>query len=116
MEADRGYAHEPCSRDARRSRTGRKRITRGTATAGAPVTTYELFRNSIFDGLDMLVSERAVPVPAGGATTRLYLTTITVPLAAPAGTYYLIAVADGDRSVLELSETNNTRYLQIVVR
>jgi hypothetical protein len=89
---------------------------KGTATAGASVTQYYLSTNSIYDRLDALVSERSVPVLAAGAATRPYLTEVTIPLKAAAGTYYLIAMADGTRSVLELSESNNTRYMQVVVK
>jgi len=89
---------------------------KGTATAGASVTQYYLSTNSIYDRLDALVSERSVPILAAGATTRPFLTTVAIPLKVVAGTYYLIAVADGTRSVLELSESNNTRYLRVAVR
>jgi trimeric autotransporter adhesin len=88
----------------------------GTATAGASVTEYYLSANATYDRLDMLIADRAVPILSAGEATRPFSTTVTVPLKIATGTYYLIAVADGNRSVLELSETNNTRYLKIVVR
>jgi hypothetical protein len=89
---------------------------KGTAVAGASVTKYYLSVNSVYDRLDLLVSERPVPALAAGSTTRPYLTTVTVPRGVAAGTYYLIAVADADKDVIELSETNNTKSLQITVR
>ena len=75
-------------------------------SGGATTTRYYLSTNGVPDAGDILLSSRAVPALGPAATD-----TATVPLIIPAGTasgsYFLIAVADGDGVVVETVETNN---------
>jgi len=52
-------------------------------------------------------AERDVPPLAAGATS-VASTMLTIPPGTESGAYYTLAKADGDSSVLETSETNNT--------
>jgi subtilase family serine protease len=86
----------------------------GGGAAGASTTRFYLSTNFTFDASDILLGSRAVPALAPGATNSG-----TVPLTIPAQTapalYYIIAVADGDDVVPEISETNNTRARTITI-
>ena len=79
----------------------------GNATAAATTTRYYLSHDPSRDASDVLLTgTRAVTSLAGGASSS-GSKTVTVPLAAPEGTYYLFACADDLLKVAEASEANN---------
>jgi hypothetical protein len=79
----------------------------GNATAAATTTRYYLSNDPSRDASDVLLTgTRAVTSLAGGASSS-GSKTVTVPLAAPEGTYYLFACADDLLKVAEASEANN---------
>ena len=78
----------------------------GAAPVTATVTRFYLSVNASLDGADTMIGSRDVPVLGGGASSALS-TTLTIPSTVAAGTYSLIAKADGDAGVLETNESNN---------
>ena len=95
-------------------------VTDTTANNGAgptlaSQTRFYLSTNAIFDSGDtLLAGGRAIDVLAGAASST-GASTLTLPPGLAAATYYLIAHADGDKTVPETSESNNTmqRAIQI---
>jgi subtilase family serine protease len=80
----------------------------GASPAGASATRYFLSTNATFDTGDTPLQARNVgPLAAGGSA--MGTATLTLPAVIPAGSYYLLAQADGDGAVGELNEVNNTR-------
>ncbi|MGE5360101.1 MAG: CARDB domain-containing protein [Bacteroidales bacterium] len=87
----------------------------GGGSAGPSVTRFYLSTNMSFDAGDILLGEgRMVPALAAGASSS-GATGLTIPAGTVAGTYYVIAKADGNDAVQERSEANNTgaRAVQI---
>lgn len=87
----------------------------GGGMATASVTKFYLSSNTTFESGDtLLAATRLVPDLAGG-TNSAGTTMLTLPSGLTAATYYLIAHADGDKTVAETSESNNTlsRVIQI---
>ena len=80
----------------------------GTGSSPVSVTSFYLSSNSSWDTGDTLLGTRDVPVLAPGATDA-GSTTLTVPADKTAGSYYVIAKADGPQAVTESNESNNTR-------
>ncbi|MBI4489401.1 MAG: SBBP repeat-containing protein, partial [Deltaproteobacteria bacterium] len=84
------------------------------SSAGASTTKFYLSTNATLNSGDVLLGSRAVPAlavqEANSASTTLTLPSGTVP-----GSYYIIAQADGDKTVAELVETNNTKARAITV-
>jgi subtilase family serine protease len=80
----------------------------GGGTAGASTTRYYWSANTALDASDQAIGSRAVGPLAGGALASS-TTTLTIPASAAAGSYYVIAQADGAGEVQEATETNNTR-------
>jgi subtilase family serine protease len=78
----------------------------GGGGAGASTTRFYLSANGLLDASDTPLGGRAVPALAG-ATNSSGSTLLTIPAGTSAGTYYVLAVADGDGAVAEYSETNN---------
>jgi len=62
--------------------------------------------NSALDASDVLLGARAVPPLAAGATSA-GSTRVAIPPGTAAGSYYVLARADGGDEVVETSETNN---------
>jgi subtilase family serine protease len=79
----------------------------GGGTSAASTTRFYWSTNLSLDPSDQMIGSRAVGSLAGGAVASS-TTTITVP-ASTAGSYYVIAQADGAGEVPETTETNNTR-------
>jgi subtilase family serine protease len=80
----------------------------GAGAAGASTTRFYLSTNTVIDAGDLAIATgRAVPGLGGGASS-LGSTSVTIPAGTAAGSYYLIAKADGDGAVAESVETNNT--------
>jgi len=80
----------------------------GGGTAGASTTRFYLSTNSTLDAGDVPLGGRDVPQLAPGAS-HAGSALLTVPLGTAGGSYYVIALADGDKAVAETSESNNTR-------
>ena len=81
----------------------------GTGPAGASTTRYYLSLDKIKGAGDVLLTgSRAVPALAAGASSA-GTAGVTVPVATPLGTYYLLACADDLKVVKESKEGNNCR-------
>ena len=87
----------------------------GTGAAPESVTSFYLSPNSTWDAADTPIGSRNVPGLAPGEVSSAPSTTVTVPTDQPAGTYYVIAKADGPMTISESSETNNTKSDQIKI-
>jgi uncharacterized membrane protein len=83
------------------------------ATMGNTVTRFYWSTNSTYDAADVALAERVVGPLGAGASSGPVNTSITIPSNATAGTYYIIARADANTSVIETSEINNTRSSSI---
>jgi subtilase family serine protease len=79
----------------------------GAGPVGSSVTKFYFSTNSSFDAADVLLGSRDVPTLGAGASSTLN-TTILIPSNAAVGTSYVIARADGDGTVVETNESNNT--------
>lgn len=81
--------------------------------AGASTTQYYLSTDVILGG-DVLLGSRSVPaLSAKGRSSGE--ATVTIPLAAAPGRYFLLAVSDGGGAVSEVNENNNLRSRSITV-
>jgi subtilase family serine protease len=79
----------------------------GGGTAPASVTHYLLSTDAVADSGDTLLGSRGVPQLASGASSSAS-TLVAIPPGTPVGAWYVIAKADGDGSIAEVSESNNT--------
>ena len=81
----------------------------GGDPASASTTRYYLSLDTKKGGGDVrLLGRRSLPaLPAGAGSTGTV--SVTVPLATPMGTYYLLACADDTKLVTESKEWNNCR-------
>ncbi len=86
----------------------------GAGAIGPSVTKFYLSTNGSYDSADTLLGSRAVPDLAGGATSTASITVI-IPSNATAGTYYLIARADGDAGIAETNELNNNAARSVTI-
>jgi subtilase family serine protease len=84
----------------------------GTGAAAASTTYYYLSRDYMLDGSDPVVSTRAVPDLAVGATSTNTMS-VTLPADLDPGLYTLFAKADGAGVLSESQEANNTRLSTI---
>jgi subtilase family serine protease len=84
----------------------------GAGSAAASGTAFYLSANAALGAGDVLLGSRPVGVllPNGSSTIK---TTLTIPGGTPAGSYYIIAVADDGGAVPETNEANNTRAVLI---
>lgn len=73
---------------------------------------YYFSKDSIWDSKDLVIGSKQI-LPSIIPTT--WTESISIPQTAPYGPAYLIAVADHDRKIREIIESNNTRCLPIVV-
>ena len=80
----------------------------GGGAGGASATRFYWSTNTALDASDQVIGSRTVG-PLAGAALNSSSVAITVPAWAAAGSYYVIAQADGAGEVLETTETNNTR-------
>jgi len=78
----------------------------GGGTAAATNTRYYLSTNASLDAGDTLLGSRAVASLAPGATDTGSVV-VTIPAGTASGSYYILAVADGDNTLAETSEANN---------
>ena len=86
----------------------------GGDTMPASVTSFYLSTNSTIDATDVLLGSRPVPSLAPGASETGSLS-VVIPTTTTAGTYYIIAKADGPNATVEPQENNNTRLKSISI-
>ena len=86
----------------------------GPQAVPASSTAFYLSSNAIFDPADVLLGSRAVGSLAPAAISSA-ATPVAIPAGTPAGSYYLIALADGNTAVSESNENNNTRFVAVGV-
>jgi subtilase family serine protease len=79
----------------------------GDGTVGPTLTQFYLSSNSTIDASDVLLGSRSVPSLTAGASSS-GSTTVTIPGDKAAGSWYIIARADGEELVAETRENNNT--------
>ena len=79
----------------------------GGSAAPATVTSFYLSTNSSLGAGDVLLGSRAVPA-LGAAAVTTGSADLTIPATTISGSYYVIAKADGNDAIIEISETNNT--------
>ena len=75
----------------------------GSASPGSS-TTFYLSTNSSLSAEDVLLGSRVVPALAAGAANA-GSKDLTIPSTTGTGSYYVIAMADGNDAILETSET-----------
>jgi thermitase len=80
----------------------------GGGQSEASVTAFYLSANTVWDAADTPLGTRAVPVLTPGAVNSA-VTTLTIPANTAVGSYYIIAKADGNATITETQENNNTR-------
>jgi subtilase family serine protease len=79
----------------------------GEGPAVASQTRFYLSADTVVDANDSLIGNRSVPALAGGASSA-GSTTVTIPEGTTSGNWYIVAMADGEEAISEVSETNNT--------
>ena len=80
---------------------------KGASTAGVTITKFFLSTSASIDSGAILLGSRAVPALAAGATST-GSASLTIPASATASSYYIVALADADSTIVEQGETNNT--------
>jgi subtilase family serine protease len=78
----------------------------GGASAEPSTTQFYLSTNSTIDESDTLLGSRSIQALAAGVSSA-GSTTITIPADSVSGSAYILALADGENVVDEISETNN---------
>ena len=86
----------------------------GKCPAGVSTTKFYLSTDNRLGPGDKYLGGRTVPSLTAGASSS-GSTTVTIPTSVPAGNYYIIAVADGNRVVAEVNERNNAKAKPITV-
>jgi subtilisin family serine protease/subtilase family serine protease len=86
----------------------------GADTAPASGTAFYLSTNGTLDAADTLLGTRAVPSLAVGAFLAGSVS-VLIPPSTPAGSYIIIAKGDGNDSITEVLENNNTRTRSISI-
>lgn len=81
----------------------------GGGGASASATSFYLSANVLLDGTDTLLTSRSVSALNPGAVESA-TTTVAIPGSTAAGTYYIVAKADGPGAVPETQEANNARF------
>jgi subtilisin family serine protease len=78
----------------------------GAGAADPSQTRFYLSTNGTLEPADALIGSRSVPALAAGASSS-GSATVTIPQGTTAGTWYIVAMADGEGVVPEAVETNN---------
>jgi PKD repeat protein len=81
-------------------------VNQGSAATPTSTTRFYLSANTQLDAADILLGSRTVPALAAGASNS-GATAVVIPATTAAGTYVLIAVADGPNGIVEALENNN---------
>ena len=87
----------------------------GTGSAEGSITRFYFSTDSAIDGSDTQLGERTVP-PLSAGSSSSGRTSVIIPAGTAKGNYYIIAVADADKKISELNESNNTKAVSIRVR
>jgi subtilase family serine protease len=80
----------------------------GGGSSDVSVTRFYLSLNALVDTGDAVLGERAVPILGSNGTSNGN-TTLLLPSGTAAGTYYVIAAADGPGTIRETTDANNTK-------
>jgi subtilase family serine protease len=86
----------------------------GAGTAPGSVTYFYLSTNFSLDAADLLLASRPVS-PLGAGLSETGTAPLLIPASMTAGTYYIIAKSDGDDTIPEAIENNNTRWKSISI-
>jgi hypothetical protein len=86
----------------------------GGDTATVSLTRFYLSSNASLDVSDQLLGEREV-LSLGPGLNGAGSAVLAIPASTAAGTYYIIAKADGDDAIQESLETNNLRVRTISI-
>jgi subtilase family serine protease len=89
-------------------------VNQGGEATPASITKFYLSTNATLDGADPLIGTRSLPSIAPGLSNT-GPASLAIPASTTAGTYYIIAKADGDDAILEVSESNNVRTKTISI-
>jgi len=89
-------------------------MNQGGEPTPASSTRFYLSSNATWDGSDTLIGTRSLP-SVGPGLSSAGTASLAIPASTIAGTYYIIAKADGDEAILEISESNNTRTKTISI-
>jgi len=81
----------------------------GAGGAQASTTTFYLSANVLLEGTDTQLGTRDIG-PLAPNTSSTGTTVLTIPATTAAGTYYVIAKADGSAAVPETQELNNQKF------
>jgi subtilase family serine protease len=89
-------------------------LNQGGDAAPASGTTYYLSANGTLEPGDVLLGTRAVPslTPNGSHSGTV---SVVIPASTAAGTYIIFAKSDGNDSIAESIENNNTRTRSITI-
>src|SRR5262245_28336854 len=86
----------------------------GGGPIGASTTRFYWSLDGTIDVTDPIIGSRAVgALDAGVASSGS--TSLTIPPSTPPGTYYVVAKADADGALAEISETNTTAARSVLV-
>ena len=86
----------------------------GGGDAPASITTFYLSTNTALDAADTALGTRSVPALASGASQAGSVAAV-IPASTVTGSYYVITKADGNDTMTETMETNNTRWVTLQV-
>ncbi len=81
----------------------------GGGGSSASATSFYLSPNVLLDATDTLLTSRSVGALTAGAIESA-TTTVSIPADTAAGTYYIVAKADGPGAVPETHEANNVKF------
>ena len=82
----------------------------GTTTLPESATGFYLSLNGSHDANDIFLGSREVG-PLGAAQASAASTQVVIPLGTPSASYFVLGVADFNRAVPEINETNNTKAI-----
>lgn len=86
----------------------------GGGAAPASVTAFYLSANTVLDAGDTRLAPTRAVDPLAGGVSSTKTTTVRLPNVA-AGTWYIFANADDERTVQETQEQNNVRFASILI-
>ena len=82
----------------------------GTTTMPESATGFYLSLNSSHDANDIFLGSRDVG-PLGASQASAASTQVVIPLGTPSASYFVLGVADYNRVVPEINDTNNTKAI-----
>jgi subtilase family serine protease len=87
----------------------------GGGSAGSSVTRFFLSANAVWDSTDLALEGRLDVSALSPGASASGTATVMLPANVAAGSYYVLAMADGDGAVVETQEANNAaaRFVQI---